>query len=162
VAIRDRLEQWGRLYNLDEEWIYDIALDTMMWWMTRPSWPNRWHNNHTWGINAIDAPPQLKIQEEWRFERWDQFNKRVLDQIAAFRREVCAYQALHLFDPEAIGNSPYHFDWLALFQVETRSPDKIRDWHDPNGKLDESAITKGYTRFARRIGLRLRTKYPRR
>ena len=55
MAIRDRLEQWGRLYNLDEEWIYDIALDTMMWWMTRPSWPNRWHNNHTWGINAIDA-----------------------------------------------------------------------------------------------------------
>jgi hypothetical protein len=162
IAVRDRLARWGKIWRLGEEWIYDIALDTMEWWTTRPSWPIRWHHNRHWGIDANDAPPALTIHEEWWFEPWAQFSKRIQTQISAYKLAVDDYHAHHGYDPEAVGNSPHHFEWLALFQVGRQSPIKIRDWHEKTHgeQLAESAITKGYTRLAKRIGLMLRTKYP--
>jgi hypothetical protein len=108
-----------------------------------------------------DAPPPFTIHEEWWFEPWDQFNKRIGNQIATYKRAIDAYHATHGFDPDALGNSPHHSEWLALFQVGKQSPDKIRTWQErTHGEhFAESAITKGYTRLAKRISLRLRTKY---
>src|ERR1035438_6565187 len=102
------------------------------------------------------------IREEWWFEPWAQFSKRIQTQISAYKLAVDDYHAHHGYDPEAVGNSPHHFEWLALFQVGRQSPIKIRDWHEKTHgeQLAESAITKGYTRLAKRIGLMLRTKYP--
>jgi hypothetical protein len=164
IVVRDLLEKWGRFGYLDEAWIYQIALDTMIWWLTHPSWPTKWQHGRWWGINMNDAPPPpLTIHEEWRFEPWGQFSRRIQSQIDAYKRSIDAYHAGHGFDPDAVGNSPHHFEWLVLFQLGRQSPDKIRAWQEKTHgeRFAESAITKGYTRLAKRIGLRLRTKYPR-
>lgn len=162
IAVRHRLARWGKIWRLAEEWIYDIALDTMIWWITRPSWPNRWHHDRHWGITSKDVPPPLRIYEEWWFEPWSQFKSRIQSQIDAYKCSIDAYHARLQFDPEAIGNSPHHYVWLAKFQVGRESPSSIRDWHEKTHgeRLAESAITKGYTRLASRICLTLRTKRP--
>ena len=60
IAVRDRLARWGRTGGLPRR-ITDIALNTMIWWLTRPSWPNRWHHNRHWGKTTKDAPPPLRV-----------------------------------------------------------------------------------------------------
>jgi hypothetical protein len=162
IAVRDRLAKWGKIWRLHEEWIYDIALDTMMWWAARPSWPDMWHHDRHWGIASKDAPPALTICEEWWFEPWSQFESKIQSQIDTYKGTIDAYHARHGYDPESVGNSPHHYVWLALFQVGRKSPSSILVWHEKthSKQLAESAITKGYTRLAGRIGLTLRTKSP--
>jgi len=162
ILVRDKLAKWGAIWRLTDEWVYDTALNTMTRWLTRPSLPNVWDLVHHWGIAPKDEPPSLTIHEEWWFEPWNQFQSRIQDQIDAFRSTIEAYHRRVGFDREAVGNKPYHPVWLALFQVERKSPDSIRAWHkDKYGvQLAESAVTKGYTRLASRIGLTLRTKLP--
>lgn len=162
VAVRDRLARWGKTWKLPDEWIYDIALDTMTWWTARPSCPNMWHHTRHWGLTSKDEPPPLTIYEEWWFEPWSEFRSRIQSQLDAYKSAIDAYHVRLGFDPEAVGNSPHHYVWLALFQVGRESPNSIRVWHERTHgeRLAESAITKGYTRLASRIGLTLRTKRP--
>jgi|ERR1017187_547109 hypothetical protein len=162
IAVRDQLAKWGKRWRLAEEWIYDITLDTMTWWTMRPSWPTRWHHTRNWGITSKDVPPPLKIYEEWWFEPWSEFKGRIQSQIDVYKTTIDAYHTRLGFDPDAVGNSPHHYEWLARFQVGRESPNAIRLWHEKvhGEQLAESAITKGYTRLARRIGLTLRTKRP--
>jgi hypothetical protein len=160
IDLSDRLAKWGKKWRLSDEWIYDIALDTMTWWTTRPSWPNMWHHTRHWGLTSKDVPAPFTIYEEWWFEPWREFRSRILNQLDAYKSDIDACHLRLGFDPKAVGNSRHHSQWLARFQVGRESPNSIRVWHEKERgeRLAESAITKGYTRLASRIGLTLRTK----
>lgn len=158
-ALCSALVQWGKMFYLTEPWIYNMALDTLEWWITRPSWPTRWHGGRQWHKSSADSPPTLLINEEWGFEPWNGFEKRVQLQLDEYRAKIEQYYRDIGFDPDAAEHKYCHYEWLALFQVGRLSPEKIRQWHKKKyGKaLDPSTFIKGYTATAHRIDLTLRT-----
>jgi hypothetical protein len=44
-----------------------------------------------------DAPPSLRIDEEWWFELWGQFGRRIQKHIDAYKRVIDVYHAQHGF-----------------------------------------------------------------
>jgi hypothetical protein len=161
ATVRGAIQTWGRTCHLVEEWIYNAALDTLLRWIVRPKAAvDKWDCRIGYEIRPEHLPQPLEIKEQWLFEPWDKFYSKVQRQIATYKKTIEDLCASIGFDSETVRNSPHHYEWLAQFQVGCLSPGEIRRRHEAayNQRLDESTITKGYTRLARRIGVTLRAK----
>jgi hypothetical protein len=163
--LKETIEEWGAAHNLSEQWILDIALQTIA------SWDDRFNRNPLrWGrrcdadqlANPREAVSrfEFQIEENWWPHKVSAraFKARM---IAQLNESIDAFLDHSVGDLERRGWRPMpdvrlenQFTWLALFQVETLSPRQIAD-RVPYRVL-ENTIMKAIPQTASLIGLTLR------
>ena len=158
LKFRDAMEKWAATYNLCSEEILGDAFSTLLFWLVS-SHPKRiWQlPGGFWTMDELVNAPKLRLEETWSFEAWPTVEKRLLQQIAAYKSEVKKYRETIGFDLENMRDSRNHHRWLALYQCKGMSPNQILN---PDGKhdgnSDSSKVRHAIGKLAKTIGLPLR------
>jgi hypothetical protein len=165
--VRAAIFEWARKYNLGDEWILDIVVQTLLSWEVNPHDRERLRWAHFSYSCPMPIGLRFQVDLPWRFEPWNRFERRVKDRLKGFQHDVLAHCFTIGYDPEK--TPPYKwFEWLALFQTKQQpcvagrkprfySPAAIRKTiKKKSEKRTEPAILMAIHSAADHIGLTLR------
>ncbi len=159
--LKEELNAWANSYNLNEEWIKDVALTTLWYWrfLHGPQQPLWWmvylhvfsaeldeirlNFQHLGWDPSASSWPDAKERFIEDFIRWlGKDYKPTMTTLAKKRgfRESCPPK------------EPRHFEWLVHFQVNKQDYQAIAS----TANRDPSAVSEGCENAAELIGLTLR------
>jgi hypothetical protein len=165
-GLKDLLLRWSRDFRLTDEWLLDVALQTLYLLQKTPMRPRL----HFWRLSVFNLPP-LSLDRMLRFkdrgwdphlDTWKEFHDNIS---AAFDEHLKQYRTTVEAFLEKSGwkrvpeiRQRKHYTWLVLFQVKGWSPEHILDRFPSNDdrNTEESTITKGVQSAARLAGVTLR------
>jgi|SRR5579872_504747 len=176
------ISQWGKKFHLNDEWLLDIALQTLYRWnLQSTAQPTagqfggnmegkKVQSGPRWGGLPGSEWDSIFTPDERRFsfgdpgwwaelEDWSEFNSRIEDllntSLTSYRQRLLdlARQKGWTEPPEI--RTPEHFDWLALYQVRACSARKVADCLELADQLENSVLV-AIRGKANLIGLTLR------
>ena len=153
-ALIDALTEWGRRFDVRDDWMFEVALGTLRRWDC-PTPKMIWAP--VWGLLTELSLPLFSAkfdQPYWSgWETRQQFEKRMLDQ---FKSQLRAYsgQTRKLYSQHRVALSA-DAEWTALFQ-RGESTERIARDYPSRRKYTGAYVRKQVTSFAKEIGLTLR------
>lgn len=165
------LRAWAQPHRLDEPWIIEAALRSLINWggwfdwpPDIPSEPPQWHGGKWPGYPSIPEPLtddecKLVIDAEWRPElgNWSmeyfvEVQKRKIDEWAQSRKRLLRDKG---WRRAMVKQDTSHFEWLVLYHVKGLTPSKVLEELGQN-EINESSVSPTVRGLADAIGLTLR------
>ena len=156
--LKEKMRYWAIHHQFRDDWLMDAAVQTMRWWSESKAAPR-----YIWLYTETDAPrfcQTTPLPETWfpqnanGGETWDSFSGRLLKdmrrQLNLYRSTVIKYYGIDK------GNLPRDARWTVLFQKGQTASQISRELPRAN-KEPIQTVSKAVKRFARSIGLTLRT-----
>lgn len=158
LMFRDAMERWAATCNLRSDAILGDAFITLLFWLVNPFCKRVWlPPGAFWTPAELANVPKLRLEDQWNFEPLSVVEKRLKEQIAAYKSAIKNYSANIGFDVQEMRDN-HHHEWLALFQCRGLSPQKIRDWHKKEYSeiVEPNTVSHAIQDLAKRIGLERR------
>jgi hypothetical protein len=162
-AFVQAVEAWAVGFNLNADWVLDIARSTLGRWVADPQalrerlweWPDFITKEP---LSEVERQFQFMVKWEAPFEAWDDFRGLAESYFEAelqrFRTKVEGLLQERGWQDEQV-RQPQDFRWLVLYQIEGLGRTEILERLCLT-KTDPKTISEGYRRAAKRIGLTLR------
>jgi len=175
TAIRDlsqALLDWGKKFNLIDDWLLDCALYTLSRWDRTPTGasvrdPKAWselsqvpYEEDSCFSSGEDHELRFRNDGWYLNETWNCFEARVTkdfeEALAKYRIRLLelARERGYVRPPEI--RNPKHFNWLARFQSAGESPKKVASALRVTGDDPANTILQAVKKTALMIGLSLR------
>jgi hypothetical protein len=151
---------WADAFCLDEDWILDAVLGTLLFWLQSGSRRGWYLGSLALQPGAEDFAniPRFNFEYTWNGEPWDYVEALLKTKVAEFKAEFEKHAALS-FRPDTVHECSNHHEWLALYQCKRWSYARILKWHNTKSEkaiADETGIKAGLRSAADRIGLKRR------
>jgi hypothetical protein len=152
------ISEWGERYHLTDEWILDRALEAILLWLTSPSLRTLQGEWILWSIYETEErldPKRLQIDEIWCFEQepWEQFERRITVKMEAYKSVVLEFCKRIGGEPASSKSNLRRFEWLALYQTQELSAEKVGKRYS----VTKTHVEKATKELAVSIGLTLRS-----
>src|SRR5580704_15037554 len=120
----NRLRRWGRTWNLNDQWCLEWASSTITYWQSNPGAEGWFHS----ALNKkIELPKLHPSTYDPAVEIWSEYKLRRQQQEETYLQLLeQQIRAAGLIEIKEI-RMPFHFAWLAGYQVDTWSRMQIAD-----------------------------------